>query len=139
MTPHEVSQVLAKIVTDGVEESDKIFSVYDPTYGSGPLLLMVQGELSGGDKPGAIKFLGQEKNTTTHNLARMNLIMHGVSFNNMTLSNADTLESDWPDGVTLHGNMCELVGFCVRWLKPLIYTGFNHIRFALTMNRSPKN
>lgn len=97
-TPHEVSKILAKIVTDGVEESDNTFSVYDPTCGSGSLLLTVQGELPGGYKPGAIKFFGQEKNTTTYNLARMNLMMHGVSFNNMTLSNADTLERDWPDG-----------------------------------------
>ncbi|KGK87412.1 type I restriction-modification protein subunit M [Desulfosporosinus sp. HMP52] len=97
-TPHEVSKILAKVVTDGVEESDHTFSVYDPTCGSGSLLLTVKSELPGGDKPGAIKFFGQEKNTTTYNLARMNLMMHGVSFNNMTLSNADTLERDWPDG-----------------------------------------
>ncbi|MGQ4678848.1 type I restriction-modification system subunit M [Paenibacillus polymyxa] len=102
-TPHEVSKVLAKIVTDGVEESEHTFSVYDPTCGSGSLLLTVQGELPGGDKPGAIKFFGQEKNTTTYNLARMNLMMHGVSFNNITLSNADTLESDWPDGPDAQG------------------------------------
>lgn len=102
-TPHEVSKILAKIVTDGVEESDKTFMVYDPTCGSGSLLLTVQGELPGGDKPGAIKFYGQEKNTTTYNLARMNLMMHGVSYNNMTLSNADTLESDWPDGTDTKG------------------------------------
>ncbi len=97
-TPHEVSIVLAKLVTEGVIESNKTFTVYDPTCGSGSLLLTVQSELPGGDKPGAIKFYGQEKNTTTYNLARMNLMMHGVSFNNMILSNADTLESDWPDG-----------------------------------------
>ncbi|ASA25700.1 type I restriction-modification system subunit M [Paenibacillus donghaensis] len=103
-TPHEVSKVLAKIVTDGVEESEHTYSVYDPTCGSGSLLLTVQGELPGGDKPGAIKFFGQEKNTTTYNLARMNLMMHGVSFNNMTLSNANTLESDWPDGPDAKGN-----------------------------------
>ncbi|MCQ2011300.1 type I restriction-modification system subunit M [Sporolactobacillus sp. STSJ-5] len=102
-TPHEVSKILAKVVTDGVKESDNTFSVYDPTCGSGSLLLTVQGELPGGDKPGAIKFFGQEKNTTTYNLARMNLMMHGVSFNNMTLSNADTLESDWPDGPDAKG------------------------------------
>jgi type I restriction enzyme M protein len=94
---------LAKIVTDGVEESNHTFSVYDPTCGSGSLLLTVQGELPGGDKPGAIKFFGQERNTTTYNLARMNLMMHGVSFNNITLSNADTLESDWPDGPDAQG------------------------------------
>lgn len=97
-TPHEVSVILAKIVTDGVEESNDTFCVYDPTCGSGSLLLTVQSELPGGDKAGAIKFFGQEKNTTTYNLARMNLMMHGVSFNNMSLSNADTLERDWPDG-----------------------------------------
>ena len=102
-TPHEVSKILAKVVTDDVVESDQTFSVYDPTYGSGSLLLTVQGEVPGGDKSGAIKFYGQEKNTTTYNLARMNLMMHGVSFNNMTLSNADTLESDWPDGVDAKG------------------------------------
>lgn len=102
-TPHEVSKILAKVVTDDVEESDQTFSVYDPTCGSGSLLLTVQGEVPGGDKPGAIKFYGQEKNTTTYNLARMNLMMHGVSFTNMTLSNADTLESDWPDGVDAKG------------------------------------
>ncbi|SHI19397.1 type I restriction-modification system subunit M [Desulfosporosinus lacus] len=102
-TPHEVSKILAKVVTDGVEESDHTFSVYDPTCGSGSLLLTVKSELPGGDKPGAIKFFGQEKNTTTYNLARMNLMMHGVSFNNMTLSNADTLERDWPDGPDAKG------------------------------------
>ncbi|MCB8817560.1 type I restriction-modification system subunit M [Desulfosporosinus shakirovi] len=102
-TPHEVSKILAKVVTDGLEESDHTFSVYDPTCGSGSLLLTVQDELPGGDKPGGIKFFGQEKNTTTYNLARMNLMMHGVSFNNMTLSNADTLERDWPDGPDAKG------------------------------------
>ena len=102
-TPHEVSIVLSKIVTDGIKVTNNSFSVYDPTCGSGSLLLTVQSELDGGDKPGAIKFYGQEKNTTTYNLARMNLMMHGVSFNNMTLSNADTLESDWPDGVDAKG------------------------------------
>lgn len=97
-TPHQVSKILAKVVTEGLQESDEVFSVYDPTCGSGSLLLTVQSEVPGGDKPGAIKFYGQEKNTTTYNLARMNLMMHGVSFTNMTLSNADTLERDWPDG-----------------------------------------
>lgn len=97
-TPHEVSQILAKIVTDKVEDPDRTFSVYDPTMGSGSLLLTVGNELPNGQKPGAIKYFGQELNTTTYNLARMNLMMHGVTYNNMTLSNADTLESDWPDG-----------------------------------------
>lgn len=102
-TPHEVSKILAKVVTDGVEESDHIFSVYDPACGSGSLLLTVQDEVPGGSNAGAVKFYGQELNTTTYNLARMNLMMHGVSFQNMSLSNADTLESDWPDGLDAKG------------------------------------
>lgn len=105
-TPHSVSKILAKIVTDGIEESSDTFTVYDPTMGSGSLLLTVGNELPGGDKAGAIKFYGQEKNTTTYNLARMNLMMHGVTYNNMTLNNADTLESDWPDGLDSNGIDC---------------------------------
>lgn len=94
-TPHEVSEILAKIVTMNWNDEDSAFSVYDPTMGSGSLLLTVGQELPDSQP---IKYYGQELNTTTYNLARMNLMLHGVSFNNMTLSNADTLEGDWPDG-----------------------------------------
>lgn len=94
-TPHEVSEILAKIATMDWGDADSAFSVYDPTMGSGSLLLTVGQELPDGQP---IKYYGQELNTTTYNLARMNLMLHGVSFNNMTLSNADTLEGDWPDG-----------------------------------------
>lgn len=97
-TPHQVSRILAKIVTAGVEKKEEPFMVYDPAMGSGSLLLTVRDELPGGDEIGAIKFYGQELNTTTYNLARMNLMMHNVSFNNIILNNADTLEIDWPDG-----------------------------------------
>lgn len=97
-TPHQVSKILAKLVTQNAAESKEAFSVYDPTMGSGSLLLTVRAELPGGEKEGAIRFYGQELNTTTYNLARMNLMMHNVGYYNMTLHNADTLESDWPDG-----------------------------------------
>ncbi|MCI8504991.1 MAG: type I restriction-modification system subunit M [Lachnospiraceae bacterium] len=97
-TPHQVSKVLAKIVTTGVKKSKSVFMVYDPAMGSGSLLLTVREELLKENKADAIKFYGQELNTTTYNLARMNLMMNNVSFNNMHLNNADTLESDWPDG-----------------------------------------
>ncbi|MDY4003215.1 MAG: type I restriction-modification system subunit M [Ligilactobacillus saerimneri] len=102
-TPHEVSQILAKLVTLGVKATDETFAVYDPTMGSGSLLLTVGSELPHGDEDGVIKYYGQEKNTTTYNLARMNLMMHDVDYQNMTLNNADTLESDWPDGLDNDG------------------------------------
>jgi len=102
-TPHKVSEILAKLVTIDVPVSDNAFTLYDPTMGSGSLLLTVKNEFPDKAQHGMIKFYGQELNTTTYNLARMNLMMHGVSFNNMTLHNADTLESDWPDGVDSQG------------------------------------
>ncbi|SDO18328.1 type I restriction enzyme M protein [Paenibacillus sp. yr247] len=95
-TPHEVSQVLAKIVTVDAAGTGDQFRVYDPTMGSGSLLLTVQKELPNGDEEGSVEFYGQEMNTTTYNLARMNLLMHGVNYRNMELKRADTLDADWP-------------------------------------------
>ncbi|MGM0950175.1 MAG: type I restriction-modification system subunit M [Bacillota bacterium] len=95
-TPHEVSQILAKIVTNDADGTGRQFRVYDPTMGSGSLLLTVQKELPNGDEEGSVEFYGQELNTTTYNLARMNLMMHGVNYRNMELKRADTLDADWP-------------------------------------------
>jgi len=105
-TPHQVSQILAKIVTtDKVASKKETFKLYDPTMGSGSLLLTVRDELAGGDKVGAMDFYGQELNTTTYNLARMNLMMHGVEYKNMSLKNGDTLEEDWPIDIGKDGKM----------------------------------
>ncbi|MGL5131377.1 MAG: type I restriction-modification system subunit M, partial [Planktothrix sp.] len=83
-TPQQVSKVLAKIVTTGKE---RLKSVYDPTCGSGSLLLRVARDVkSVGD------FFGQEMNRTTYNLARMNMILHGVHYRNFDLRQEDTLE-----------------------------------------------
>ncbi|WP_458789659.1 type I restriction-modification system subunit M [Yoonia sp. MH D7] len=82
-TPQEVSTILAKIVTTG---KTRIKSVYDPTCGSGSLLLRVAKEVEVGD------FNGQEMNRTTYNLARMNMILHGVHYRNFDLKQEDTLE-----------------------------------------------
>jgi len=103
-TPHQVSTIIAKIVTLGVVAGDlDRFAVYDPTMGSGSLLITVRDELAGGKRQGALQFFGQELNTSTYNLARMNLMMREVKFDNMDLRNADTLDSDWPDGEDEYG------------------------------------
>jgi len=118
-TPHEVSRVLAGLVTYVPEDSSDTekaavhapgvdFDVYDPTCGSGSLLLTVQGELrkaNNGELPADkhVHFYGQELNRTTYNLARMNLMMHDVDYQWMDLRNADTLEQDWPDGIDSNG------------------------------------
>lgn len=83
-TPQEVSKVLAKLVTTG---KTKLKSVYDPTCGSGSLLLRVAKEVQ---EVG--KFYGQELNRTTYNLARMNMILHDVHFQKFDIRQDDTLE-----------------------------------------------
>ncbi|MDF7672918.1 type I restriction-modification system subunit M [Lactobacillus sp. ESL0701] len=104
-TPHEVSQVLARLATASAKNNGEPFSVYDAAMGSGSLLLTVQGELSKQfGKKISVRFYGQELNTTTYNLARMNLMMHHVPYQNMTLSNADTLEEDWPERKNVDGS-----------------------------------
>lgn len=84
-TPQEVSQILAKIVTVG---KHKLRNVYDPTCGSGSLLLRVAKQV---DEVG--EFFGQELNNTTYNLARMNMILHGVHYSKFNIQQEDTLES----------------------------------------------
>ncbi|VTR62878.1 type I restriction-modification system, M subunit [Actinobacillus pleuropneumoniae] len=91
-TPHEVSDMMARIVTIG-QEDKKLFSVFDPTMGSGSLMLNVRNYIN---HPESVKYHGQELNTTTYNLAKMNLILHGVDKEDMRLRNGDTLNKDWP-------------------------------------------
>ena len=83
-TPQEVSTVLAKLVTHG---KDKLKSVYDPTCGSGSLLLRVAKEIED-----VSSFYGQEMNPTTYNLCRMNMIMHDIHYKHFDIKNEDTLE-----------------------------------------------
>jgi len=91
-TPHEVADMMARIVAIG-QEDKKLFSVFDPTMGSGSLMLNVRNYIKYSD---SVKYHGQELNTTTYNLAKMNLILHGVEKENMSLRNGDTLNKDWP-------------------------------------------
>lgn len=83
-TPQQVSKILAKLVTTGKE---KLKSVYDPTCGSGSLLLRVAKEAK------VSEFYGQEMTRTTYNLARMNMILHGVHYREFDIKQEDTLEN----------------------------------------------
>jgi len=86
-TPQQVSKVLAQLVTIG---KDQIKNVYDPTCGSGSLLLRVAKEAEVGS------FYGQESNPTTYNLCRMNMIMHDVHYKRFDIYNEDTLVNPSP-------------------------------------------
>lgn len=83
-TPQPVSVLLAKLVTTGKK---RILNVYDPTCGSGSLLLRV------GKEAEVVEYYGQEMNRTTYNLARMNMILHGIHYTRFDIRQDDTLEN----------------------------------------------
>ena len=84
-TPQEVSSILAMIVTT---DRQRLRNVYDPTCGSGSLLLRVA-------KLGGAEYIyGQEKNPTTYNLARMNMLLHNQKYDRFDIRSGDTLEDD---------------------------------------------
>ena len=84
-TPQEVSEILAEIVITG---KTRLKNVYDPTCGSGSLLLRTA------RNGNADQIFGQEKNPTTFNLCRMNMLLHGIKYNDFKIENGDTLEAD---------------------------------------------
>lgn len=98
-TPQAVSQLIARIVTDG-QDTKYGFTVSDFACGSGSLLLQIRNYIKNEstqiDKKKAIHFFGQEKNNQTYNLARMNMMLHRVPGTNQHINNGDTLDVDWP-------------------------------------------
>ncbi|MDR2572481.1 MAG: type I restriction-modification system subunit M [Oscillospiraceae bacterium] len=91
-TPQAVSKIISEIVAIGQEDIAP-FHIYDPAMGSGSLMLNIRNFLT---KPRFVHYHGQELNTTTYNLARMNLILHNVEQAQMRVQNGDTLDEDWP-------------------------------------------
>lgn len=113
-TPQEVSKVLAKIVTTG---KSRIKSVYDPTCGSGSLLLRVAKEVKEVNN-----FYGQELNRTTYNLARMNMILHDVHYRKFDIKQEDTLEHPQHIGMTFEAIVAN-PPFSAKWsANPLFFT-----------------
>jgi len=84
-TPQNVSKLLAKLA---LFEQERINKAYDPACGSGSLLLQVKKQFSGIIEDG---FYGQEINYTTYNLARMNMFLHNINYNQFHIANGDTL------------------------------------------------
>jgi type I restriction enzyme M protein len=96
-TPQSVSTILSRIVTlDGQEPKNgkkkKLKRVLDFACGSGSLLLNVRNQLG---PHGVGMIYGQEKNITTFNLARMNMLLHGVKDTEFEIHHGDTLLNEW--------------------------------------------
>jgi type I restriction enzyme M protein len=95
-TPHEVSLLMSEITAHELKHKDKI-EIYDPTSGSGSLLINIGSSVAKYAKSkDDIKYYAQELKESTYNLTRMNLIMRGILPDNITTRNGDTLEDDWP-------------------------------------------
>ena len=98
-TPQQISSILSAIVTLDSQDpalgpKPKLNKVLDFACGSGSLLLNVRKKLKQGK--GTIgKIYGQEKNITTYNLARMNMLLHGVKDTEFEIHHGDTLDNDW--------------------------------------------
>lgn len=99
-TPQQVSTILSRIVTLDSQDPTtgkkaKLEHVLDFACGSGSLLLNVRHELK--EAGGTIgRICGQEKNITTYNLARMNMLLHGVKDTEFEIFHGDTLDNEWP-------------------------------------------
>jgi len=99
-TPQQISTILSRIVILDSQDprtgpKPKLNKVLDFACGSGSLLLNVRTKLK--EKRGTIgKIYGQEKNVTTYNLARMNMLLHGMKDTEFEIFHGDTLENQWP-------------------------------------------
>ena len=96
-TPQQISDILSTIVTLDSQEpktgvKHRLESVMDFACGSGSLLLNVRKRMG---PHGIGKIYGQEKNITTYNLARMNMLLHGVKDTEFEIFHGDTLTNDW--------------------------------------------
>lgn len=94
-TPHEVSALMSEIVAEHLKDRERI-AIYDPTSGSGSLLINIGQSVSKYMNRDCIQYYAQELKESTYNLTRMNLIMRGINPSNLFTRNADTLEDDWP-------------------------------------------
>jgi len=99
-TPQQVSTILSKIVTLDSQDpttgpKKRIDKVLDFACGSGSLLLNVRHQMTRDGRRGIGKIYGQEKNITTYNLARMNMLLHGVKDSEFEIFHGDTLLNDW--------------------------------------------
>lgn len=96
-TPQQISGILSEIVTLDSQDpttgkKKKLERVFDFACGSGSLLLNVRKQLGA---HGIGKIYGTEKNITTYNLARMNMLLHGVKDNEFEIYHGDSLLNDW--------------------------------------------
>ncbi|WGI36696.1 type I restriction-modification system subunit M [Mesomycoplasma lagogenitalium] len=133
-TPQSVSKLLARIVIEGKQTINK---VYDPTCGSGSLLLQMKKQFD--ENIIQEGFFGQEINITTYNLARMNMFLHNINFNNFNLKIGDTLLSPMHKDEKPFDAIVSNPPYSIKWVGDADPTLINDERFAPAGKLAPKS
>lgn len=133
-TPQTVSKLLARLVMDG---KTKINKVYDPTCGSGSLLLQMKKQF---DKHIVDDgFFGQEINMTNFNLARMNMFLHNVNYNKFSIKRGDTLLNPLHKNEKPFDAIVSNPPYSIKWVGDGDPTLINDERFAPAGKLAPKS
>ena len=133
-TPQTVSKLLARLVMVG---KDKINKVYDPTCGSGSLLLQMKKQYE--DHILEDGFFGQEINMTNYNLARMNMFLHNINYNNFDIKRGDTLLNPQHLEEKPFDAIVSNPPYSVKWVGDGEPTLINDDRFAPAGKLAPKS
>lgn len=133
-TPQSVSKLLARLVTDG---KTKINKVYDPTCGSGSLLLQMKKHFD--EHIIEEGFFGQEINMTNFNLARMNMFLHNVNYNDFSIRRGDTLLNPLHNDEKPFDAIVSNPPYSIKWIGDADPTLINDERFAPAGKLAPKS
>lgn len=133
-TPQTVSKLLARLVMDGTTSVNK---VYDPTCGSGSLLLQMKKQFE--DHIIEDGFYGQEINMTNFNLARMNMFLHNVNYNNFSIKRGDTLLNPLHNEEKPFDAIVSNPPYSIKWVGDADPTLINDERFAPAGKLAPKS
>ena len=133
-TPQTVSKLLARLVMDGKTSINK---VYDPTCGSGSLLLQMKKQFE--DHIIEDGFYGQEINMTNFNLARMNMFLHNVNYNHFSIKRGDTLLNPLHNEEKPFDAIVSNPPYSIKWVGDADPTLINDERFAPAGKLAPKS
>ena len=133
-TPQTVSKLLARLVMDGKTSINK---VYDPTCGSGSLLLQMKKQFD--EHIIDEGFFGQEINMTNFNLARMNMFLHNVNYNSFSIKRGDTLLNPLHNDEKPFDAIVSNPPYSIKWIGDGDPTLINDERFAPAGKLAPKS
>lgn len=133
-TPQTVSKLLARLVMEGKTNINK---VYDPTCGSGSLLLQMKKQFD--EHIIEEGFFGQEINMTNFNLARMNMFLHNVNYNNFSIKRGDTLLNPLHKEEKPFDAIVSNPPYSIKWVGDADPTLINDERFAPAGKLAPKS